>query len=41
VQIAVAIDPVACVALLGEAVKAPEISEAVRLLVRRAAEMKR
>ncbi len=38
VQIAITIDSVACVALLAEAVKAPAIPEAVRLLVRQAAE---
>lgn len=41
VQIAVTIDPAACVALLAEAVNAPDIPEAVRALVRRAAEARR
>jgi hypothetical protein len=41
VQIAVALDSAACVALLGEAVKAPGISEVVRSLLRRASGRRR
>jgi len=41
VQIAVAIDSAACVALLGEAVNAPGISEAVRSLLRQASGLRR
>jgi hypothetical protein len=41
VQIAVSIDPTACVALLAEAVNAPGISEAVRSLVHHAAALRR
>jgi hypothetical protein len=40
VQIAIAIDAAACVALLGEVVKAPEFSETVRGLVYQAAALK-
>ncbi len=41
VQIAISIDSVACVALLGEAVNAPGIPDAVRSLLRQASELRR
>jgi hypothetical protein len=41
VQIAVTIDPAACVALLAEAVNTPDIPAAVRALVRQAAAPRR
>jgi hypothetical protein len=41
VQIAITLDSAACVALLGEAVNAPGVLEAVRSLVRQAAELRR